>query len=167
MDRKLMFSSELDTWCTPSELFNNLQKEFRFTLDSACSKKTALCKKFFTPKENGLGQDWKNEIVFVNPPYGRKIGDWVQKSCDEGYYGTAKVVMLIPARTDTRYFHDYILGKAEIRFIKGRLKFINHEKEGNKLSPAPFPSMIVIFGNKPEIYPADKLGNRIYEGGIL
>lgn len=86
-------------------------------------------------------------VIFVNPPYGREIGDWVKKSYEE-YLKGATVVMLIPARTDTKYFHDYIYGKAEIRFLKGRLKFINCNNPSEKLSPAPFPSMIVVYDNR-------------------
>lgn len=84
------------------------------------------------------------ERVFCNPPYGKEIGKWVQKSLEESRKPNTLVVMLIPARTDTRYFHDFIYGKAEIRFIRGRLKF------GNSKTSAPFPSMVVIFKNKEE-----------------
>jgi len=95
-----------------------------------------------------LKQSWDNYNVFVNPPYGREIGKWVKKA-SQATGGV--VVMLIPARTDTRYFHDYILGKAELRFIKGRLKFVDMDYEGpeseRKMSPAPFPSMLVIYKN--------------------
>lgn len=84
------------------------------------------------------------ERVFCNPPYGKEIGKWVQKSLEESRKPNTLVVMLIPARTDTRYFHDFIYGRAEIRFIRGRLKF------GNSKTSAPFPSMVVIFKNKEE-----------------
>ena len=84
------------------------------------------------------------ERVFCNPPYGREIGKWVQKSFEESKKKNTLVVMLIPARTDTKYFHDYIYGKAEIRFIRGRLKF------GNSKTAAPFPSMVVIFRNEED-----------------
>ena len=84
--------------------------------------------------KNGGG--WR---VFCNPPYGRVIGEWVKKAYQESKQPNTLVVMLLPARTDTRWFHDYIYGKAEIRFVKGRLKF------GGCDNPAPFPSMIVIF----------------------
>jgi site-specific DNA-methyltransferase (adenine-specific) len=84
--------------------------------------------------------------VFVNPPYAREIGKWVKKSYEEGKKDNTVVVMLIPARTDTKYFHDYIYGKSEIRFIKGRLRFVDLDANGiQKMSPAPFPSMLVIF----------------------
>lgn len=133
-----MFSSKDMTWETPINLFNLLNDEFNFTLDPCCEKETAKCVKYFTPESNGLIQDWSNDIVFVNPPYGREIGSWVKKSSESN----ATVVMLIPARTDTRWFHDYIYHKAEIRFMKGRVKFL---QQGIEKDAAPFPTMIVIF----------------------
>jgi len=123
MNKKLMFSSENNFWCTPRDFFNKLNQEFNFTLDPCCTEKSALCNKFYTPKEDGLIQDWEGETVFVNPPYGREINKWVKKAYEESKKPNTKVVMLIPSRTDTRYFHDYIYNKAKIRFIKGRLKF--------------------------------------------
>ena len=84
------------------------------------------------------------ERVFCNPPYGKEIAKWVQKSVEESRKKNTLVVMLIPARTDTKYFHDFIYGKAEIRFIRGRLKF------GNAKTAAPFPSMVVIFRNEED-----------------
>ena len=149
MNRDLMFSSANNRWCTPKDFFNKLDQEFDFTLDPCCTEKSALCKQYFTPNEDGLKQNWGGYRVFVNPPYGRQIGKWVKKCYEEGQKPNTTVVMLIPARTDTRYFHDYIFGKTEIRFIKGRLKFINLDYEGDekdrKMSSAPFPSCIVIF----------------------
>lgn len=133
-----MFTSKTDDWSTPQDFFEKLNKEFNFTLDPCADKLNAKCKKFFTKKENGLLQNWNNEIVFCNPPYGREIGKWVKKA-SEATGGV--VVMLIPARTDTKYFHEYIYHKAEIRFLKGRLKF------GNSKNSAPFPSMLVIYRN--------------------
>ena len=141
MNKELMFSSENNEWETPPEIFNSLNNEFHFTLDPCCSVSTAKCSKYYTIKENGLIQDWKNEIVFVNPPYGKKIKLWVKKCYDESLKGT-KIVMLIPSRTDTSYFHNYIYGKAEIRFLKGRIKFLQDKQI---LNSAPFPSMIVIY----------------------
>ena len=99
---------------------------------------SAKCNKFYTPKENGLLQNWNNEVVFCNPPYGRDLKDWVKKCYIESKKGTV-IVMLIPARTDTIAFHSFVYHKAEIRFIKGRLKF------GNSENSAPFPSMVVIY----------------------
>ena len=138
----VMFSSKYMTWETPQELFNELDLEFGFTLDPCCVEETAKCIKYYTPKDDGLKQDWSNEIAFVNPPYGREISKWVEKSYLEHKKG-AKVVMLIPARTDTTWFHKWIYGKAEIRFLKGRIRFLQ-----NKITrdAAPFPSMLVIYG---------------------
>lgn len=133
-------SSNSIEWATPSKLFEELDDEFHFTLDPCCTHQNAKCKKHFTKVEDGLSQNWGGETVFCNPPYGRKeTGIWVKKCYEESLKSNTKVVMLIPSRTDTKWFHEYIYGKAEIRFIKGRLKF-NDGKES-----APFPSMIVIF----------------------
>lgn len=139
MDTKLMFSSNDETWATPQDFFDKLNDEFHFTLDPCCSKQTAKCEKYYTIVENGLIQDWSGETVFCNPPYGREIYDWVKKCSLEAKKDNTTVVMLIPARTDTRYFHEFIYNKSEIRFIKGRLKF------GNAKNSAPFPSMVVVF----------------------
>ena len=134
-----MFSSKTDLWSTPNDFFDKLNDEFHFTLDPCSTHENAKCYKHFTEEENGLLQDWSNEVVFCNPPYGRQIKHWVKKAYEESQKDNTKVVMLIPARTDTIYFHEYIYHKAEIRFIKGRLKF------GNAKNSAPFPSMVVIF----------------------
>jgi site-specific DNA-methyltransferase (adenine-specific) len=137
---KVLFSSANDVWATPQNLFDELDKEFNFTLDPCALPDNAKCAKYYTPAEDGLAQSWGGEQVFCNPPYGRKIYDWVRKAYNESKKPGTTVVMLIPARTDTRYFHDFIYHQAkEIRFIKGRLKF------GNAKNAAPFPSMIVIF----------------------
>lgn len=133
----VMFSSEKMDWTTPQDFYNKLNDEFNFTLDPCSTKENAKCNKFYTIEDNWLKQDWSWETVFCNPPYGREISNWVKKCSEE----KTKIVLLIPARTDTKYFHDYIYKKenVEIRFIKWRLKFWN----GN--NPAPFPSMICIF----------------------
>lgn len=139
MNTNLMFSSKKMDWTTPTELFRELDKEFHFTLDPCSTHENALCKKHYTIKENGLLQDWSGESVYCNPPYGREIKNWVKKCYEESLKPETIVVLLIFSRTDTKYFHDYIYGKAELRFIKGRLKF------GNCKNSAPFPSMVVIF----------------------
>lgn len=133
-----LFSSKTDLWATPQDFFDTLNNEFHFTLDPCATAENAKCSTYYTIAEDGLQQDWSGHIVFCNPPYGRKIGEWVKKCYEESLKGTL-VVMLIPARTDTSYFHDYIYGKAEIRFVRGRLKF-GEAKQG-----APFPSMVVIY----------------------
>jgi site-specific DNA-methyltransferase (adenine-specific) len=95
-----------------------------------------------TAEDDGLRYDWAPHSVFVNPPYGREIGKWVKKSYDEAKKG-ATVVMLIPARTDTKYFYDYCIKAHSIIFFKGRVKFVS---EGQELpASAPFPSCVVVF----------------------
>lgn len=130
------FSSASNEWATPQNFFDELNKEFNFTLDPCATNENHKCDKYFTLEDDGLSKSWDNEIVFCNPPYGRNIKNWVKKA-SEARGGI--VVMLIPSRTDTKYFHDYIYNKAEIRFLKGRLKF------GDSKNSAPFPSMVVIF----------------------
>ena len=137
-----LFSSNSDEWFTPQQFFDTVNKEFNFTLDVAATTSNTKCKKFFTIVDNGLEQDWSNEVVWCNPPYS-DIKLWVEKAYNESLKGT-KIVLLIPVRTDTRYFHSFIYGKAELRFIKGRLKFECEDKT-KKLNSAPFPSMIVIY----------------------
>lgn len=140
MNSKVIFSSNKMDWTTPRNFYEILNKEFRFTLDPCCYPETALCKKYYTEKENGLKQDWQGEIVFCNPPYGREIGEWVKKCFIESKKPNTVVVLLIPSRTDTKYFHEYIYKRVkEIRFIRGRLKF------GNSKNAAPFPSAVIIF----------------------
>ena len=134
-----MFSSTTDSWGTPQEFFDELNKEFHFTLDPCANDENHKCSKYFTVEDDGLAQDWGGHTVFCNPPYGRAIAEWVKKCHDEAQKPNTKVVMLIPARTDTRYFHEYIYHQAELRFIRGRLHFNGSVKD------APFPSMVVIF----------------------
>lgn len=139
MNTELMFSSKIDNWATPQAFFDKLDKEFCFTLDPCADKYNHKCANYFTEVDDGLKQSWEGYCVFCNPPYGREIGKWVEKAAKEAKKPNTTVVMFIPARTDTIYFHEHIYKKAEIRFIKGRLKF------GNSKNSAPFPSMVVIF----------------------
>jgi site-specific DNA-methyltransferase (adenine-specific) len=137
---KALFTSKSDQWATPQWLFDELNNEFCFTLDPCADDCNHKCNKYFTKEQNGLTQSWANEVVFCNPPYGREIQKWVKKWFEEVYFGDCScAVMLIPSRTDTKYFHQYIYKQAEVRFIKGRLKF-----SGSTVN-APFPSMIVVF----------------------
>lgn len=133
-----LFTSNTDQWATPQDFFDKLNDEFNFTLDVCADDTNHKCDKYFTKEQDGLVQDWGREVVWCNPPYGREIGKWVER-CSK-HKGVA--VMLLPARTDTRWFHDYIYKKSRIRFIKGRLKF------GDSNNSAPFPSMVVIFKRK-------------------
>lgn len=140
MNTDLMFSSQTDQWATPQDFFDKLNEEFHFTLDPCADEFNHKCKKYFTKEHDWLIQSYEGEKVFCNPPYGREIGKWVQKCFLEVADGGCEcAVMLIPARTDTQWFHKYIYGKAEVRFLKGRLKF------GDSKNSAPFPSMVVVF----------------------
>lgn len=137
-----MFSSKTDNWATPQDFYDNLDREFHFDLDPAANENNHKCNKYFTIAENGLLQSWAGYSVFCNPPYGREIGKWVEKAYRTNEEHGNLVVMLLPARTDTKWFHEYIYHKAEIRFIRGRLKF-----SGEKFN-APFPCMVVIYAKK-------------------
>ena len=132
-----LYSSKTDMWETPQELFDELDKEFHFDLDVCAIPENAKCKRYYTPEQDGLSQPWDG-TCWCNPPYGRDIGKWVRRALFASV-GGATVVMLLPARTDTKWFHDYIYKRAEIRFVKGRLNFRNSKNN------APFPSMVVIF----------------------
>lgn len=141
-----MFSSKSAEWETPKWLFDKLDAEFNFTLDPCSTDENHLCNKYYTIKDNGLAQDWSGEIVYVNPPYGNVLKDWVKKCHDEYMNNNTTVVMLIPARTDTIAQHEYIFKKASIVcFIRGRLKFANKFIPKDKITSAPFPSQIVIY----------------------
>jgi len=148
--QKLMFSSKSDEWETPLEFYNKLNKRFKFTLDPCATHENHKCEKYYTIEDDGLSKSWCDETVFVNPPYG-DIAKWVKKAYYESTQNGATVVMLIPSRTDTKYWHDYIMSSASaIYFIKGRLKFKNKviaDYTGKTdVSPAPFPSVVVVFG---------------------
>jgi len=147
MDKALL-STGKDDWETPHKLFDSLDKEFWFTLDPCATNETAKCDFYFTKENDGLNESWEGETVFCNPPYSKKtktnVGQeaWIKKAYEESRKNPKTiVVMLLPARTDTIAFHKYIYGKAEIRFLKGRLKFVGAK------ATAPFPSMVVIFRN--------------------
>jgi phage N-6-adenine-methyltransferase len=131
------FSSHTDEWPTPDWLFELLDREFGFTLDPCSTPTNARCARHFTRSEDGLTQDWAGEIVFMNPPYGREIRHWMRKAFESAQAG-ATVVCLVPARTDTAWWHTHAI-HGENRFIRGRLKF-GQAKQG-----APFPSAIVVF----------------------
>lgn len=134
-----MTSSNTDEWASPQDLFDTLDATFHFTLDPCATPENAKCAKFYTKEQDGLKQEWGEAVIWCNPPYGREIGKWIQK-CAE-HRGVA--VMLIPARTDTRWWHSYIDKNpdAHVYFLKGRLKF------GNAKNCAPFPSALVVFTN--------------------
>ena len=137
MNTEVMFSHKSDEWATPQDLYEQLDTEFHFDLDP-CSTDNKKCENHYTKQDDGLSKNWGGRNVFVNPPYS-EIAKWTEKCYREGCKDNTVVVLLIPARTDTRYFHNFILNRAEVRFIKGRLKF------GDSNNSAPFPSMIVVF----------------------
>lgn len=147
MNQALVSSKKL-TWCTPQDFFDALNREFCFKLDAAATERTAKCPLYFTPETDGLQSSWDVcGAVFCNPPYGRKIGKWVKKAYEEAQAGMT-IVLLVPARTDTSYFHECIYGKAEIRFLRGRLCFT--DENGHVAGRAPFPSMLAIYNGKGE-----------------
>ena len=131
------FSSKTDLWATPQATFDKLNAEFAFTLDVCALPTNTKCHCYYTPVADGLAQDWSGETCWMNPPYGREIKAWMRKAYEESQRG-ATVVCLVPARTDTAWWHDYAM-KGQIRFLRGRLKF------GNAKHSAPFPSAVVVF----------------------
>lgn len=132
-----LMSSATDIWETPQWLFDMLNVTYKFDTDVCALPENAKCKSFYTPDQDGLSQDWAG-TCWMNPPYGRNIGKWIKKACESSKQG-ATVVCLLPARTDTAWWHDYCIPYGKITFLRGRLKF------GNAKSGAPFPSAIVVF----------------------
>ncbi len=137
MNKDLMFSSNTDQWATPQEFFDRLNRVFRFETDVCALPENAKCARFFSPEMDGLKQDWQG-VCWMNPPYGREIGKWVEKAFRSAKENGATVVCLLPARVDTRWWHDFC-AQGEFLFVKGRLKF------GGSDNSAPFPSAVVVF----------------------
>lgn len=133
-----LFSSNSDEWETPQYVFNILQQEFNFQIDVCANSENNKCEDFFSKEIDGLKQEWSPYRCWMNPPYGKSIKLWMNKALDESKKG-ALVVCLIPSRTDTKWWHEFAMRSAEIRFIEGRLCF------GKGKQSAPFPSCIVIF----------------------
>jgi phage N-6-adenine-methyltransferase len=133
LKRSILFSSQWSNCETPQSLFNDLDREFHFTLDVCALPYNAKCAHYYTPDKDGLRQPWGGQVCWLNPPYGRAIGLWVAKAYQEAL-GGATVVALLPPRTDTAWWHQYIAKAADVRFIKGRLKF------SNATNSAPFPT---------------------------
>ena len=140
---KAQFSSQRDNWETPQDFFDRYDDVYHFNLDAASSDENAKCERHYTIADDGLHSNWGGYRVWLNPPYGREIGKWVQKAWEEAQKPNTVVVMLLPARTDTAWFHDYCK-RGEITFVRGRLKF------GGSSWNAPFPSMVVVFDNRKE-----------------
>lgn len=131
----VFLSSQTVEWATDEAFFRQIDREFHFTVDVAATAANAKCDRFYTIETDGLMQDWDGETVWCNPPYGDRIKDWMYKAATSA----ATSVLLVPARTDVKWFHEIALPFAEIRFIKGRLRF------GGSKDTAPFPTMLVIF----------------------
>lgn len=140
------FQSQTAEWATPQDLFDALNQEFDFDLDVCATEDNAKCSRFFSISDNGLAQPWVG-TCFCNPPYGSQIRHWIQKAFLSSLEG-ATVVLLMPARTDTQYWHEYVTKATEVRFLKGRLRF------GGSLNSAPFPSAVVIFRPPAERSPS-------------
>lgn len=140
MINKGLYSSKKDVWETPQEFFDRLNDEFHFDIDVCATHENAKCKWYYTKKNNGLAQTWVGNI-WMNPPYGREIGAWMKKASET----KGLVVCLVPARTDTKWWHDYAMKAKEIRFVRGRLHF------GNSKNSAPFPSAVVIFDGRQQV----------------
>lgn len=140
-----MFSSKKEDWETPQLLFDELNKKYKFNWDLASSDANTKCVNHFTVDDDSLSQDWSalEGNLWLNPPYGRELKHWVKKAYESSINRDGALVMLIPSRTDTSYWHDYIFDKAQIKFIRGRLKF---ENGGAASQPAPFPSALIVYG---------------------
>ncbi len=139
--------SKSNDWATPQDLFDKLHKRYKFTVDVCASKKNAKVARYYDEKTDGLAQDWTGERVWCNPPYGRVIRDWVKKAADSAAADPdTLVVVLVPARTDTKWFHESCIDNPNctIEFIRGRLKF------GDATTPAPFPSLLLVFQQPDE-----------------
>mgnify|MGYP003109950985 FL=1 len=134
------YSSKTYDWSTPQDFFERYDRIYNFKLDVCASVFNAKCEKFFTVEDDGLEQNWTGQC-WMNPPYGRSIGKWMQKAYESCVKNNATVVCLVPSRTDTKWWHDYAM-KGDIEFIKGRLRF------GGAKENAPFPSAVITF--KPE-----------------
>lgn len=132
-----MMSSKSDEWTTPIELFDELHNRFIFDLDAAASDENHLCDRYYTKETDGLRQSWEWRRCFVNPPYSQ-IARWAEKFQEESSRARL-IVALIPARTDTRWWHKYIVEADKIVFLRGRLKFSNSKNS------APFPSALAIW----------------------
>lgn len=145
------YSSNTDLWATPQDFFDKLNDEFNFSLDPCANENNAKCVRYFTKDDDGLMQDWAGELVFMNPPYGREIKDWIRKAYEESRKDNTTVVTLIPARTDTAYWHNYVMKADEIRLVRGRLKF------GDSKNSAPFPSAVVVFRGNSNALPTLKV----------
>ena len=140
MNESVHFMSKRSDWATPQDLFDKLDKEFNFDLDVCADVTNAKCKRYYSIEDDALSKTWKG-YCFMNPPYGREITKWVKKADHSAETGEATVVCLLPSRTDTKWWHEYIMRADTVWFVKGRLKFDGHKNS------APFPSVVAVFGD--------------------
>lgn len=142
--RDAMIACDYMEWETPQKLFEELNSEFHFVCDICADENNHKCPVYISKEEDALTRSWAfSGNVFCNPPYGSHTKLFVKKAYEESKKIRGRIVMLLPARTDVAWFHDYVWSKAEVRFLRGRLAF---EKNGVKTDRAPFASMIVIYG---------------------
>lgn len=155
---RALFSSASAEWETPREFCEELDREFRFDLDVCARPENAKCERHFTPEDDGLKRDWAG-VCYMNPPYGKEIAKWVKKAYEEAQKG-ATVVCLLPARTDTSWWHEHVMKAREIRFVRGRLKF------GDAKNGAPFPSAVVVFapGEHVPVVKSVNVSGKAWEG---
>ena len=140
-----MFSSGFDDWETPQDFFDAIDEVFHFDLDVCATPFNAKCGRYYTKAEDGLSRIWRG-ICWMNPPYGREISKWVRKAYESSREAGTVLVCLLPARTDTKWWHEYVAAYAEcVKFIRGRLKFSGK-------GSAPFPSALVVFGDFKQQY---------------
>ncbi len=133
-----LFTSRTEEWETPGYVFSTLNDEFHFQVDVCATIENKKCDKYFDKDIDGLDQEWSPYRCWMNPPYGKKISQWVKKAYKESQRG-ALVVCLVPSRTDTRWWHEWVMKASEIRLVAGRINF------GNSKQSAPFPSSIVVY----------------------
>lgn len=140
-------------WETPQAFFDRLDAEFNFDLDVAANRENAKCEAYYDIAMDGLTKSWANHCIWCNPPYGRPLGAWVRKAYAEAQTNPYPIVMLLPARTDTKWWHEYVMRADEIRFVKGRLKF------GGATNSATFPSVVVVFKGNTAQYRAPRISS--------
>lgn len=145
------FSSQTDLWATPQAFFDRWNAAYGFELDVCALPSNAKCARYFTPEDDGLKQRWEG-VCWMNPPYGREIGHWVKKAYLSAQEG-ATVVCLLPSRTDTRWWHSYVVRASEVHFIAGRLKF------GDGKNSAPFPSAVAVFRPPASLFRREAIDN--------
>jgi len=143
MNESVHFMSRRDDWATPQDFFDKLNEKFKFDLDVCADASNAKCKRYYSIEDDALLKTWRG-YCFMNPPYGREITKWVKKAYESASTGEATVVCLLPSRTDTRWWHDYVMKASTVWFLRGRLKFDGHKNS------APFPSVVAAFGKYPQ-----------------